>query len=149
MPRLVTLLASIATLFALPLRAEEAPKQASLEGVHGCYEMRTYTAADGKLEALHARFRDHTNKLFLKHGMTLIGYWTPAAPDKAGETDRSKNTLVYILAYPDRESREKMWKAFQSDPEWKKAREDSEKDGKLVLKVESVFMTPTDFSPVK
>ena len=142
-------LTSIAFLLAAPTFAEDAPKPATLEGVHACYEMRTYTAAEGKLEALHARFRDHTNKLFQKHGMTLIGYWTPNPPDKAEDVDRSKNTLVYILAYPDRETREKMWKEFQSDPDWKKAREDSEKDGKLVTKVESVFMSPTDFSPMK
>jgi hypothetical protein len=151
MLRQLALLASIATLFTTAIRAEEPMNAAQLEGKHDCYEMRTYTAAPGKLEALHARFREHTNMLFLKHGMTLIGYWTPAPLDKPkeGEVDRSQNTLVYILAYPDRESREKMWKAFQSDPEWKKAREESEVQGKLVEKVESVFMTPTDFSPIK
>ena len=124
---------------------------AKVDGKHECYEMRTYTAAPGKLDALHTRFREHTNKLFLKHGMTLIGYWTPAPIDnpKDGEVDRSKNTLVYILAYPDRKTRDKMWEAFRNDPEWKKAKDESEKDGKLVEKVEEVFMTPTDFSPVK
>src|SRR6187397_3194376 len=65
------------------------------------FEMRTYVANDGKMADLHKRFREHTNKLFVKHGMELVGYWTPA------EGDESKNTLVYILAYPDRESREK------------------------------------------
>ena len=147
----LALFASFVALVAIPfaVAAEEPANQAKLEGQHGCYEMRTYTAAEGKLEALHTRFREHTNALFLKHGMTLIGYWTPSAPDKPGTVDRSKNTLVYILAYPDREGREKMWTAFQSDPEWKAAREASEIDGKLVEKVESVFMTPTDFSPIK
>jgi hypothetical protein len=151
MMKSLALVAMFVTLFASSVRAEDAVKEAKLEGKHECYEMRTYTAAEGKLEALHARFRNHTNKLFLKHGMTLIGYWTPSPLDKPkdGEVDRSKNTLVYILAYPDRESRETMWKAFQSDPEWKAAREESEKNGKLVLKVESVFMSPTDFSPIK
>ena len=105
--------------------------------------MRTYTAAEGKLEALHARFRDHTNKLFQKHGMTLIGYWTPA------DGPTSKNTLIYILAYPDKDAREKAWKDFQADPEWVKAKNDSEKDGKLVDGVVSVFMNPTDYSPIK
>lgn len=138
-------------LFALTGCATQPVQHATLEGAHACYEMRTYTAAEGKLPALHARFRDHTNALFLKHGITLIGYWTPAPPTaaKEDEADRSGNTLIYILAYPDRAAREAMWKAFQSDPEWKKARDDSEKDGKLVVKVESVFLNPTDYSPIK
>jgi hypothetical protein len=143
--------ALVVGLFAVTGCATQPIQQASLEGTHGCYEMRTYTAAEGKLPALHARFREHTNALFLKHGMTLIGYWTPAPPGtaKEDEADRSGNTLVYILAYPDRGAREAMWKAFQSDPEWKKSRDDSEKEGKLVVKVESVFLNPTDYSPIK
>src|SRR5216683_2584770 len=76
------------------------------------FEMRTYTAAPGKLEALHARFRDHTNKLFVRHGMQLIGYWTPTEGEKAS------TTLVYILAYPSKEAREKAWKGFQYDADW-------------------------------
>src|SRR5207302_2401902 len=133
---------------AVPLGAEEG-KEAKVEGKHGCFEMRTYTAAEGKLEALQARFRDHTNALFLKHGMTVIGYWVPMPPAKEGEADRSKTTLVYILAYPDREAREKMWEGFRNDPEWKKVVAESEKNGKLVTKVESVFMAATDYSPIK
>jgi hypothetical protein len=107
------------------------------------FEMRTYTAAEGKLDDLHKRFRDHTNKLFQKHGMTLIGYWTPT------DGPNSKDTLIYILAYPSQEAREKSWKAFQSDPDWKTARDASEVNGKLVAKVESTFMKPTDYSPIK
>ncbi len=102
--------------------------------------MRTYHTHPGRLDALNARFRDHTNKLFVKHGMELVGYWTPQ--DKP-------DTLVYILAYPSREAREASWKAFQADPDWKAAREASEKDGKIVDKVESVFLDPTDYSPIK
>src|SRR5437868_8631585 len=83
------------------------------------FEMRTYTAAPGKLEALHARFRDHTNKLFIKHGIELVGYWTPA------DGEKKDNTLIYILAYPSKEAREKSWKEFQDDPEWKTAKEAS------------------------
>src|SRR6266487_1652291 len=131
-----TFLAAIVA--AAPLGAEEG-KEAKVEGKHGCFEMRTYTAAEGKLEALQARFRDHTNALFLKHGMTVIGYWVPMPPAKEGEADRSKNTLVYILAYPDKETRDKMWKEFAGDPDWKTAQSESEKNGKLVTKVESVF----------
>jgi hypothetical protein len=107
------------------------------------FEMRTYTAAEGKLDALNARFRGHTNRLFVKHGMALIGYWTPVDGPEA------KNTLVYILAYPSRAAREKSWEGFRADPEWIAARDASEKDGKLVLKVDSKFLTPTDYSPIK
>ena len=107
------------------------------------FEMRTYTAPEGKLDALNARFRNHTNRLFVKHGMALVGYWTPADGPEA------QNTLVYILAYPSREAREKSWEAFRNDPEWHAARDASEKDGKLVLKVDSKFLTPTDYSPIK
>ena len=107
------------------------------------FEMRTYTAAPGKLDVLHARFRDHTNKLFVKHGMILIGYWTPTDGDKAS------NTLVYILAYSSKEAREKSWADFQADTDWKKAKDASEVNGKLVDKVESVYLKPTDYSPIK
>ena len=108
------------------------------------FEMRTYHAAPGKLEALHARFRDHTNKIFTKHGMDLVGYWVPM--NKAGQYE---NTLVYILAYPSREAHDKAWKDFSADPEWQAAKTASEKNGALVVKVDSVFMTATDYSPVK
>jgi hypothetical protein len=107
------------------------------------FELRIYTANPGKLDALNARFRNHTNKLFVKHGMELIGYWTPA------DGPESENTLIYILAYPSREAREASWKAFQADPDWKTARAESEKDGRLVEKVESKFLNPTDYSPIK
>ena len=104
------------------------------------FEMRTYTTFDGKLDALNARFRNHTNKLLVKHGMDLVGYWQPV--DK-------KDVLVYILAYPSREAREKAWKEFNADPEWQAAKNKSEENGKLVAKAESVYMTPTDYSPIK
>jgi hypothetical protein len=103
------------------------------------FEMRTYYAAPGKLDDLLARFRDHTMTIFEKHGMANIGYWVPLT--------NTENKLVYILAYPDREAREASWKAFSSDPEWKKVASESEKNGKLVTKVESVYMKATDFSP--
>jgi hypothetical protein len=102
--------------------------------------MRTYYAAEGKVDALDARFRDHTNKLFQKHGMDLVGYWHPV---------EKKDVLVYILAYPSREAREKSWKDFNADPDWKAAKAKSEENGTLVTKVDSVFMTPTDYSPIK
>ena len=108
------------------------------------FELRTYTANEGKLDALQARFRDHTCKLFEKHGMTNVGYWTPA------EGDKSKNTLIYILAFPDKEARNKAFKEFGADPEWQKAQKESEANGKLLAKPpESIFLTPTDYSPMK
>jgi NIPSNAP protein len=107
------------------------------------FEMRTYIANPGKMQALHARFRDHTNKLFVKHGMELVGYWTPTAGENAD------HTLVYILAYPSEAARKTSWDAFQNDPDWKKAKADSEKEGGLVSKVISQFLAPTDYSPIK
>jgi hypothetical protein len=107
------------------------------------FEMRTYVANDGKMADLHKRFREHTNKLFVKHGMELVGYWTPVdGPDAA-------NTLVYILAYPNKESREKSWKGFMADPDWQAAYKASHAAGPLVKKVESKFLNPTDYSPIK
>ena len=105
------------------------------------FEQRVYTTADGKLPNLHARFRNHTNYLFVKHGMHLIGYWTP--------TDKS-NTLVYILAYPNEEAREESWKAFMADSEWQRVWAKSKEDagGAIVTKVESTLMTATDYSPL-
>ena len=121
--------------------AQAAGAQSAGKGRY--YEMRTYHTADGKLEDLHNRFRNHTNRLFKKHGIEMIGYWTPA------DEPASKNTLVFILAYPDRQARDRLWNAFQNDPEWKKAAADSERNGKLVVKVDQLFMNPTDYSPTK
>jgi len=104
-----------------------------------CFEMRTYYAAPGKLDALLARFRDHTVKLFEKHSITNIGYWTPI--------ENTDNKLVYVIAFPSREAREKSWKEFGADPDWQTARKASEENGKLLTKVESTFLTATDFSP--
>jgi hypothetical protein len=103
------------------------------------FELRTYYAPPGKLENLLARFREHTMKIFEKHGIENIGYWLPIT-----NTD---NKLIYLVAYPSREAREKSWKEFSADSEWKAVAKESEKDGKIVSKVESVFLTPTDFSP--
>jgi hypothetical protein len=107
------------------------------------FELRTYHAAPGKMEALHARFRKHTCQLLQKHGMTLIGFWSPT---DAKEAERK---MVYLLAFPSREAADKSWKAFREDPEWKAAKEASEKNGVLVEKVESVFLNPTDYSPLR
>ena len=107
------------------------------------YELRTYTCFEGKLDALKARFRDHTIRIFKKHDMQSVGYWVPEDPE------RSKNTLVYILVHPSREAADKNWAAFQADPEWKKVAAESEANGKIVQKVDRVFMDPTEFSQLK
>ena len=107
------------------------------------FEMRKYYAMPGKLDALQARFRNHTTKLFEKHGMTNIGYWTPAEGPEAGKV------LIYLLAFPSREAKDAAWKGFRTDPEWKRVREESEKDGKIVEKVESTILSPTDYSAIR
>jgi hypothetical protein len=103
------------------------------------YELRIYYAAEGKLDALHARFRDHTCKLFEKHGMKNVGYWVPL--------ENPDGKLIYILEHLDRDARDASWKAFVADPDWKAAHAASEKDGKLVAKVEMHFLELTNFSP--
>ena len=125
---------------AKPAAGKSAASSAAPQAGTRFFEMRTYYAAEGKIDALNARFRNHTNKLFQKHGMELVGYWQPV--DK-------KDVLTYILAYPSREAREKAWKDFNADPDWQAARNKSEENGRLVAKVESVYMTPTDYSPIK
>ena len=107
------------------------------------FEIRTYTAEPGKLDALHARFRDHTLAIFQKHDMTSIAYFAPT------DEPRSKNTLTYILSFPSREAATKAWADFRNDPEWQKVSKESEANGKLVTKVDSVFAQATDYSPLK
>ena len=115
---------------------------AHAQGKH-VYELRTYTAPDGKLGELNKRFRDHTVRIFNKHGMKSVLYMTPQdAPD-------SQNTLVYVLEHPSREAAKKAWADFAADPEWKKVSEESQVNGKIVSKVVSVFGDPTDYSPMK
>ncbi len=116
-------------------------KAKAAEPDKSCYELRVYYANEGKLDDLHARFRDHTVKLFTKHGMKNIGYWVPL--------DNPENKLIYILSYPSREARDSSWKAFVADPEWKEAKAASEKNGALVAKVESTFMQATDYSKLE
>jgi hypothetical protein len=107
------------------------------------YEVRTYTAPDGKLGELHSRFRDHTIRIFNKHGMKSVIYLAPQdAPDSA-------NTLIYVLEHPSREAAKKAWADFQADPEWVKVSADSQVNGRIVSKVVSVFADPTDYSPMK
>lgn len=130
---------------ALLMTAVVATNWASAEDKPGkVFEMRTYYAAPGKMDDLHARFRDHTCGLFKKHGMELVGFWEPVDA-KSGKGEK----MVYILAYPSREAATASWKAFGADPAWQKARTESEKNGKLVAKVESVFLNSLDYSPIK
>ncbi len=103
--------------------------------------MRTYYAAEGKLDALHQRFRDHTIRLFAKHGIESLGYFVPL-----GENHERK--LVFFIAYPSREERDARWNAFFQDAEWQQAYKSSEINGKLVEKAETVYLTATDYSPL-
>jgi hypothetical protein len=107
------------------------------------YELRTYHIAPGKAEALHARFRDHTLKIFEKHGLKVEGFWKPLDEKAADET------LVYLLSFPSKDAADKAWKEFRDDPDWMKAKAESEKDGTLVTNVDSVFLTATDYAPTK
>ena len=107
----------------------------------GIYELRTYTTLEGRLPNLHARFKNHTLKLFEKHGMKNLMYWTPT------DEKLSANTLIYVLWHASPEAAKKSWDAFRADPEWHKARDESEKDGKIVAKADAVYMTLAEFSP--
>lgn len=145
MPRtcmLALLLAAFALVPALALADEKSDRSASSE--QRVFELRTYYTHPGKLDDLNKRFRDHTNRIFKKHGMEIVGFWTPQ-----DEKDGKGGKLVYLLAFPSREAAEKSWEAFRGDPEWKKVAAESEKGGKIVAKVERVFLDPTDYSPIK
>jgi len=107
------------------------------------FELRTYTAPEGKLGDLHKRFRDHTMRIFRNHGMESVGYWQPQDPPD------SQNTLIYIISHQSREQAKKNWADFQADPEWQKVSAESQVNGRIVSKVVSVFMDPTDYSPTK
>jgi hypothetical protein len=138
------LTAIVIVVTVLAAENSSAPVSPSVAKDSRCFEMRTYYAAPGKFEDMNKRFRDHTCALFKKHGMELIGFWIPQDKDKGSE-----NTMVYILAHRSREEAKKSWAAFSNDPEWKKARAESEANGKLVEKAESVYLSATDYSPMK
>ena len=107
------------------------------------FELRTYTAPDGKLPDLQARFRNHTMRIFERHGMKNVGYWVPQdAPAK-------DNTLIYIISHESREAAKKSWAAFGADPEWQKVAKESQMNGKIVAGITSVYMDATDYSPIK
>ena|SRR5579883_2511854 len=140
-PSRVVLLLGIAAA-GFVLQASGADKDTKKEGGR-VFELRTYYAAEGKMDALNARFRDHTCRLFEKHGMTLIGFWTPNKPEDA------QKKLVYMLAFPSKEAADKSWKEFRSDPDWIAVAKESEKKGRLVTRIESTYLNPTDYSPMK
>ncbi|HWF92671.1 MAG TPA: NIPSNAP family protein [Terriglobales bacterium] len=104
------------------------------------FELRVYHATKGKLPALLARFRDHTDKLFARHGLKSVAYWTPV------DEPQKNNTLIYILQHPSREAAAANWKAFQDDPDWKSVKAKSEEKGPLTVKIDSTYMAYTDFS---
>lgn len=104
------------------------------------YELRTYTTHEGRLAELLARFENHTVALFEKHGIRNIAYWVPQ------DAELSENTLIYIIAHPDRESAAANWDAFRSDPDWIQARAASRENGALVKDIVSIFMTTTPWS---
>jgi len=140
-----SLLRTLTAVALLPASAWPSIKQANKDGEmptnSTVYELRVYHAAPGKLPELVARFREHTDALFARHGMKSIAYWTPTdEPEK-------RNTLIYILQHPSREAAAANWKAFQDDPEWIRVRDKSQENGKLVEKIDSTFMEMTDFSP--
>src|SRR5262249_1519129 len=121
-----------------PMRAEKEKKK-----MDRVFELRIYHANPGKMKALHTRFRDVTLALFKKHGMEVIGFWSPTDEKEA------EKKMYYVLAYPSADAAKKAWDAFLADPDWIKAKAASERDGVLVEKVESVYMNPTDYSPMK
>ncbi len=139
-----TLLQSLPAVALLPAAdwfASAQEKAGSGPSATPVYELRIYHAYEGKLDDLLRRFREHTMKLFEKHGMKNIAYWMPTDEPLKGRT------LVYILAHPSRDAATANWQAFRDDPEWQSARDKSEANGKLVEKVDSTFLVMTDFSP--
>lgn len=145
-----TLLQSIPVAALIPsaaLAAAAANKSASAENplapqsASTVYELRVYHVFEGKLDDLLRRFRDHTMQLFEKHGIKNIAYWLPTDEPLKGKT------LIYILAHPSRDAATANWKAFREDPDWISVRDKSEANGKLVEKVDSTFLSLTDFSP--
>lgn len=136
-----TLLQAIPAAAFIPASLWAAGQTNNDNSATGVFELRIYHAAQGKLADLEARFRDHTIKIFERHGIKSVAYWTPLdEPEKS-------NTLIYILQHPSREAAAANWKSFQDDPEWKSVKEKSEANGKLVEKIDSTYLALTEFSP--
>jgi len=126
-------------------RTDYSPKTFAKAKPGWIYELRTYTTNTGKLPNLHARFRDHTMKLFTKHGIHNVLYTTPL------DEKRKDNTLIYVIAHKNHKAANASWKAFGSDPAWRKVAKESQKDGRILVKggVKRMYLKPTDYSPVK
>ncbi len=142
MMRIAASLCFLLLLATCKMAAEPAPGAPG--GSARVFELRTYTASPGKLDALNARFRDHTIAIFKKYGMEVVGFWEPLDKE-AGAGEK----LVYMLAHASRAAAEASWKAFHDDPEWVKVKADSEKGGPLTTKIESVFLAGTSYSPLR
>ena len=138
------IVAKVESVYLTPADYSKRMNAGNGKGGERVFELRTYTAPEGKLAALDSRFRDHTVELFRKHGMTNLGYFHPADADKG-----AANTLIYFLAHASRDAATASWKAFREDPTWQKVLAESQKGGKLTTKVESVFLKPVDFSAIK
>ena len=134
------------TIFVLGLISGNYYQLATVAGAQSSdrvFELRTYTTLPGRLDALHARFADHTIALFEKHGMTNVGYFSPQDAPLAG------NTLIYMLAHESREAAAASWSAFGADAEWQRVAEESQRDGKILEKVERIYLDPTDYSQMR
>ncbi len=107
------------------------------------YELRMYHVNEGKMDALIARFGDHTDAIFRRHNMKSIGFWHPE------DATSSRNLFVYILEHPSRKEADENWAAFQADPEWQKVKAESEANGPLVDHIDRYFMDPTTYSALK
>lgn len=136
------IVAKVTSVFMTPA-AYSPPIKASHTGKDRIFELRTYYCFPGKLANLNRRFTDHTLKMFKKHNITSIAYWT------AVDSTAPPSKLVYMIAYPDSSQAKTLWEEFLADPVWVKAKAESEKDGKIVEKVESVFLKPLDYSKIK
>ncbi len=139
--RLLSAVTLVAIGFGFGAFYSSTPAQAQAAG--RVFEMRTYTAPDGKLPLLQKRFRDHTLRIFDKHGMKSVGYWVPQ------DVPAKDNTLIYVISHASRDAAKQSWAAFAADPEWKKVSAESQVDGPIVAKVVSIYMDATDYSPIK
>lgn len=107
------------------------------------FELRTYQATPGNLDNLHARFRDHTTRIFRKHGMEVVGYWSPTSEEERDDT------LVYLLSHDNQDAADASWQAFIADPEWEAVAEESNRNGQILGGIERKYMVATDYSPMK
>ena len=140
------LLAGLASIFGMGFlmgSTVQGVQDAQAQSAARVFELRTYTTPEGKLPNLEARFRDHTMRIFENHGITNVAYWVPQ------DEPNSANTLVYIIAHESREAAAASWAAFGADPEWQRVSRESQVDGRILNNVESVFLDPTDFSPMQ